>query len=110
MIEKLKKLKERYQVLTELLAKPEATEDLDSYKSLVREHAELETIVAAFDRYQSIQRQCEDCRAILGEHPEPDMKALAEEELTELQDRLSEQETELKSLLLPKDLSRQFLS
>ena len=103
MIEKLKKLKERYQVLTELLAKPEATEDLDSYKSLVREHAELETIVTAFDRYLQTQRECDDCRTMLGEHPDPEMKELVEQELAELQEQLSGQEAELKALLLPKD-------
>lgn len=44
MIEKLKKLKERYQVLTEALAQPEATQDLAAFKTLVREHAELSLI------------------------------------------------------------------
>ena len=68
MIEKLKKLKERYQVLTEALAQPEATQDLAAFKTLVREHAELETIVRAFDRYLQTQSECEDCRAMLEEH------------------------------------------
>ena len=103
MIEKLKKLKERYQVLTEALAQPEATEDLEAFKTLVREHAELESIVAAFDRYLSTQQECKDCRVMLEEHPDPEMKSLVEEELYALQTSLSEQEAELKALLLPKD-------
>ena len=103
MIEKLQKLKERYQILTELLAKPEATEDLDSYKTLAREHAELESIVTAFDAYLATQRECDDLRAMLEDHPDADMKALVEDEIQTLQERLGEQETELKTLLLPKD-------
>ena len=103
MIEKLQKLKERYQILTELLAKPEATEDLDSYKTLAREHAELESIVTAFDTYLATQRECDDLRAMLEDHPDADMKALVEDEIQTLQERLGEQETELKTLLLPKD-------
>ncbi|MBR2645910.1 MAG: peptide chain release factor 1 [Clostridia bacterium] len=103
MIEKLKKLKERYQVLTEALAQPEATQDLAAFKTLVREHAELETIVRAFDRYLLTQSECEDCRAMLEEHPDPDMKLLVEDELASLQASLAEQEAELRTLLLPKD-------
>ena len=103
MIEKLKKLKERYLSLTEALAKPEATEDLEAFKALAREHAELETIVTAYDRFERTRSECEDCRAMLAEHPDADMKALVEEELEALESSLSEQEAELKSLLLPKD-------
>ncbi|MBR0436023.1 MAG: peptide chain release factor 1 [Clostridia bacterium] len=103
MIEKLKKLKERYQVLTEALAQPEATQDLAAFKTLVREHAELETIVRAFDRYLQTQSECEDCRVMLEEHPDPDMKLLVEDELASLQTSLAEQEAELRTLLLPKD-------
>ncbi len=103
MIEKLRKLKERYQTLTELLAQPEATADMDAFKMMVREHAELETIVTAYDRYLVAQRECEDCRAMLSEHPDPEMKALVEEELASLTASLAEQEADLKALLLPKD-------
>ncbi len=103
MIEKLRKLKERYQTLTELLAQPEATADMDSFKMMVREHAELETIVTAYDRYLVAQRECEDCRVMLSEHPDPEMKALVEEELASLTASLAEQEADLKALLLPKD-------
>lgn len=103
MIEKLKKLKERYDALTEALAKPEATEDIESFRTLVREHAELEEIVAAFDRYTETQAALADCRAMLDEHPDPDMKSLIEEELAGLNAKLSDQETMLKTLLLPKD-------
>ena len=103
MIEKLKKLKERYLSLTEALAKPEATEDLEAFKTLAREHAELETIVTAYDRFERTRSECEDCRAMLAEHPDADMNALVEEELEALESSLSEQEAELKSLLLPKD-------
>ena len=103
MIEKLKKLKERYEALTEALARPEATEDMDAFRTLAREHAELEPIVAAFVRYEKTQEECADCRAILEEHPEPEMEAFITQELYALSDSLAAQETELKTLLLPKD-------
>lgn len=103
MIEKLKKLKERYDALTERLAQPEATEDRETWKTLVKEHAELEPVVAAFSRYRETERERDDCRAMLAEHPDPELKALVEEELSDLERSISEQENALKALLLPKD-------
>ena len=103
MIEKLKKLRERYDALTELLARPEATEDQKTWKTLVKERAELEPVVMAFERYLHTQSELNDCRAMLNERPDPELRTLVEEELSALERTLSEQETELKTLLLPKD-------
>lgn len=103
MIEKLKKCKERYDALTEALARPDAANDREAYTALSREHAELSEIVAAFDRYTATQRERDDCLALLSEHPDPEMKALAEEELLSLNASLSGQEAALRALLLPKD-------
>lgn len=103
MIEKLKKCKERYDALTEALARPDAANDREAYTALSREHAELSEIVAAFDRYTATQRERDDCLALLSDHPDPEMKALAEEELLSLDASLSGQEAALRALLLPKD-------
>ena len=103
MIEKLKKCKERYEALTEALAKPDAANDREAYTALSREHSELSELVAAYDRYTATERERDDCLALLNERPDPEMKALAEEELEALNASLSAQETELRSLLLPKD-------
>ncbi len=103
MIEKLKKCKERYEVLTEALAAPGATDDREAFTTLSREHAELSEIVAAFDRYTQTERERDDCLSLLSEQPDAEMKALAEEELSALEASLAEQETALKALLLPKD-------
>ena len=103
MIEKLKKCKERYEALTEALSKPDAANDREAYTALSREHAELGEIVAAFDRYRETERERDDCLTLLSEHPDAEMKQLAEEELAALEDSLEKQENELKALLLPKD-------
>ncbi|MBQ1821655.1 MAG: peptide chain release factor 1 [Clostridia bacterium] len=103
MIEKLKKCKERYEALTEALSRPDAANDRESFTALSREHADLSEIVAAFDRYQKTEQERGDCLALLSEHPDAEMKALAEEELAALEVSLAEQENELKTLLLPKD-------
>mgnify|MGYP003292110331 CR=1 FL=1 len=103
MIEKLKKCKERYEALTEALAAPGATDDREAFSALSREHAELGEITAAFDRYEKTAQERDDCRSLLSEQQDAEMKALIEEELATLEASLAEQENELKALLLPKD-------
>lgn len=103
MIEKLEKLKTRYDALTEELARPDATEDLELWKKRMREHAELEEIVSAYLRYKQMLAERDDCKTMLSERPDPDMKELVESELNALTESITEQENELKALLLPKD-------
>lgn len=103
MIEKLKKLKERYERLAAELADPNAMDDLEAWKKRVKEHAELEEIVHAFDLYLKDVKEREYCRELLDTHLEPEMKELVQEELEELESRLQSREESLKILLLPKD-------
>lgn len=103
MIEKLKKLKERYEALAELLARPDAMEDLSAWKERVREHAELEQIVHEYDAYTADQKERESCREMLSERLDPEMRALVQEEAEALDAALAAREETLKGLLLPKD-------
>ena len=103
MIEKLKKLKERYNRLAEELADPNAMEDLGAWQKRVKEHAELEEIVHEFDAYTDDLRERDFCCEMLEDHPDPEMKELVQEELAELETRLQDREEKLKLLLLPKD-------
>ena len=103
MIEKLKKLKERYEKLAEELADPNAMDDLGNWKKRVKEHAELEEIVHEFDAYTKDLKERDFCREMLESHPDPEMKELVQDELEELETRLENREETLKLLLLPKD-------
>ena len=103
MIEKLKKLKERYEALAELLARPDAMDDLSTWKERVREHAELEQIVHEYDAYTADQKERESCREMLSERLDPEMRALVQEEAETLDAALAAREETLKGLLLPKD-------
>lgn len=103
MIEKLKKCKERYETLAEELARPDAMNDFAAWQKRVKEHAELEEIVRAFDAYTADAAERDSCREMLNDKLDPDMKALVQDELAEIEQRLAEREEQLKLLLLPKD-------
>ena len=103
MIEKLKKLKERFETLSEELARPDAMDDLSAWKKRVREHADLEQIVAAFDAYNKAVDDREACLQMQNDGLDPEMKELVQEELDGLEHAIREGEEALKMLLLPKD-------
>lgn len=103
MINKLKTLKGRYEELTHRLSEPDAMADQAAWREMVKEHSQLEEIVGVFDRYTDAVSGAEDCKAMLEEHLDPEMKEMVHQELsdlTTLQEQLIE---ELKIMLLPKD-------
>lgn len=98
--QKLEHLSERLTELDQLLGDENATRDIDHYRKLSCEHAEVGDVVALFQRF----RQCEDdlleAERLLAD---PEMKALAEEEMPRLLSELEYLETALQKALLPVD-------
>lgn len=103
MKEKLKKIKARYEELGELLSDPEVLRDMERYRALSKERASLEEIVEVILRYEKNLEEQEDCRHMLADKPDPDMKELVQEELDQLTEEAPALEEQLKLLLLPKD-------
>ena len=102
LIDKLAGLHERYVEVGALLAEPEVASDPSRIRSLAKEHAELGPIVECFVKYNSAIGSIEDAREFLAA-TDPDMRALAQEEIDAAQIRRSSLESELKVLLLPVD-------
>ncbi|HPF54413.1 MAG TPA: peptide chain release factor 1 [Eubacteriales bacterium] len=103
MLERLKKIKTRYEQLTAELAAPDAMDDKALWRAKVKEHSNLEEIVTVYDAYVSDTEQLEECRAMLREHLDADMKELVAQEMSELEDSIAKRDEELHVLLLPKD-------
>ncbi|MXQ07546.1 peptide chain release factor 1 [Alphaproteobacteria bacterium GH1-50] len=68
--------------------------------SLAREYSELKPVVAEIDAYRQMVAARTEAEAMLSD---PEMAALAEEELSDLKERLPEAEQALRIALLPKD-------
>ncbi|WP_174873463.1 peptide chain release factor 1 [Vogesella oryzae] len=97
---KLATLCERLEEVTHLLAAENATADMDAFRKLTREHAELTPVVEAFNAY----RQSEADIATAGELlADPEMKEFAQAEIEEAKARMDSLDLELQKLLLPKD-------
>ncbi|MBV5331708.1 peptide chain release factor 1, partial [bacterium] len=98
--DKLENLVGRLDELDRILSSGEATRDMDQYRKLTREHAELGPVVAL---YQSWQQADADLQSALEMMGDPEMKELAEAEMKSARERLPEIEIELQKLLLPRD-------
>ena len=102
MFEKLKALKERYDELTALMADPKVIADRQLWQKYVKEHSALEEIIEKYQVYLDAEAAAEECKELLV-MGDPELAALAKEELAEKQAQMNTLTEELKVLLLPKD-------
>jgi peptide chain release factor 1 len=100
MRERLEQLSRRLIEVDALLAEPEAAADMDRFRKLSRERAEVEPVVAAFASYRGAEDDLETAQEMLSD---PDMKSLAEEEIKTAKVKLEELDASLQRLLLPRD-------
>lgn len=100
LLVKLEQLTERLEEVNALLAQENATADMDQYRKLTREHAELDPLVALHTQWQQAQ---EDIRAAEEMMSDPEMKVFAQEELASAQSRIETLTLELQKMMLPKD-------
>ncbi|MBB5017953.1 peptide chain release factor 1 [Chitinivorax tropicus] len=97
---KLAQLADRLDEVNLLLASEEATRDMDQYRKLNREHAEITPVVELYHAFQQCQADIETAKELLDD---PDMKAFAEAEIEDNQTKLAQLDRELQMLLLPRD-------
>ena len=98
--DKLEHLTGRLDELDRMLASGDATRDMDEYRRLSREHAEIAPVVAL---YQIWSRTRSDLAAALEMVGDPEMRELAEAEVAASKERLPQIEKDLQTLLLPRD-------
>lgn len=98
--QKLAQLADRLEELNHLLSSEEATQNMDQFRKLTREHAELTPVVELYHRYRSIEADLATAEEMLSD---PDMKELGEAELKGGAERMEQLEADLQIALLPKD-------
>jgi len=103
MIElKLEQAEKRYQELSHRLMHPDTFANSVELQKISKEHADLELLHRKTEEYNKQVREREEARGYL-KASDPEMKALAQNELPLLDQKISELEKELKLLLIPKD-------
>ena len=103
-LEKLAEIETKYDELTAQLGDPAVLADQALYQKTAKAHSELSEVVEKYREWKSIQKSLEETKALLEEaSTDAEMKALAHEELEDLEKRQAKVEEELRILLLPKD-------
>ena len=103
MFERLDQIEARYEELTQALASPEIVTDSSRYQKTAKAHSEVAPIVEKYREYKDLSRGIAESKAVIADEKDPDMRAYAQEELTQLEALVGRVEADLKVLLIPKD-------
>lgn len=99
---KLQKLVTRYEELRDLLSNHEVTNDLNRYKELSKEYAQIEPHVQLFFQHEACSKQLDDAKALL-EDNDAELQQLAKNEIKTIEEKIIEIENNLQAALIPKD-------
>ncbi len=99
---KIDGLAERLEEINALLADPGVIADQNRFRSLSQEHAQLTPLIDAWREYRQLQEEIDSAKGMLKDE-DPEMRAMAEEEIRHAKARQQQLETELQRLLLPTD-------
>jgi peptide chain release factor 1 len=102
VIDRLQQMEQRYEGLSAQLGLPEVITDHEKYQKAGRALRELETPVMKFRELKQVRQGLAEARVLLTE-ADPELRAMAEEEIAALAPREPALEEEIKVLLLPKD-------
>ncbi len=97
---KLSQLANRLEELDGLLGAEDATRDLDRYRALTREHAEIAPVVALYREWEQAARDLAAAQEMLSD---PEMKSFGDDESKAAKARMDSLEEELQRALLPSD-------
>lgn len=100
LLSKLDQLSERLEEVGTLMNQESATADMNLYRKLTREHAELEPVVGLYAQWRDAQLDIKTAQEMM---QDPSMKTFAQEEIDAAQERIAALELDLQKMLLPKD-------
>jgi peptide chain release factor 1 len=102
MFDKLEATDQRYDDLTEEMARPEISADYEKLQSLAKERAAIEQVVTLYREWKAAGRAIEDARSVLGDG-DAELAAMARDEIESLTAKRADVEDRLKRALVPKD-------
>jgi peptide chain release factor 1 len=100
--QKIKEIKQKYEELNLTLSQPDATNDQENWKKMLKQHADMTEVVTAIDKYFELKEEIEEYKDII-ESGDNELMEIAKEELQTGKKRLEELAEEIRILLIPKD-------
>ena len=93
---------QRLSELDFLLSREDIMKDMTQFMALSREHAEVVALVSPYQKWTQLQADVNAAQAML-QDPDPDVQAMAQEEIASAEPAIVAIEAQLQRMLLPKD-------
>lgn len=103
MLEKLERVKQRYNDISDLLSKEETIRDQNEFRKLSKEYSDLTDVVNSYDIYLKLKKELEENKDLMYNSGDSEMKEMAKEEVDRLTLELEASENVIKEFLIPKD-------
>ncbi|PIY13065.1 MAG: peptide chain release factor 1 [Flexibacter sp. CG_4_10_14_3_um_filter_32_15] len=103
MVDKLEEIRRRFHDVREEMMNPDLMKDMENYAKLSKEYKDLEKIDLKYQEYEKVLSNIEGAKSVLREEKDEDFREMAKQELEELEPKQEKIETEIKTLLIPKD-------
>ena len=102
MIDKLKELYNKFKEIELKLQSPEVLNEMQQYIKLSKDYKDLEPIAKAYIEYDNILKGIDEAKDLINSN-DIELKTIAKEELSNLEEKKSKIEEEIKIMLLPND-------
>ncbi len=102
LVDKLEQLKDRYEEILVLLSDQATIADQNSFRKLSIELSDIEPVIESFNQYSEVELELEETRN-MSKDEDADIREMAEEELSDLEQQYHELEEKIRILLIPKD-------
>jgi peptide chain release factor 1 len=100
---KMDALHRRHEEVSSLLGQADIISRRAEFAKLSREHADLDPLVRAWQRYVQLRTDLQSAREMVDAEPDPELREMARDEARALEDARAALEQEIKILLLPRD-------
>ena len=103
LLEKLEGLQARFEEVSTLITDPSVIADQQRYVRLTKEYKELEDLMAARKEYATLLTSLDECKQLIVNEQDPELKEMAREEIAAAEQRLPQLEEEIHLMIVPKD-------
>lgn len=98
----LEDVERRFEDLSAQMADPNVIGDPELYRKTAKSHRDLEELVSVYREYKRLEENLQQARLMLDDR-DPDLRAMADEEIAGIEPELEKLVEQLRLLLLPKD-------
>ena len=103
MLDKIKKIEEKYKELGVTLSDPDVIADYNKFRDLSKQRKAMEETVETYNAYKAAQEAIDEAREMLHGEKDQTMRDYLNNEISTNEEKIAQYEEKMKVLLLPKD-------